>query len=249
MDQDEKKRIGEAIQRYIVGKKLSREGFAHKVGISLSNVNKMVTGLFTEKGLIKVEQSTGVRFQTRASNEFYGNYTFADLESYQGTFEYLRYSFQDETTIVCFSMRIDWSDEDACLRISHKGIGDSKFKQFGHISRPKSVPYIVILSNVVGHHSLTILGVKDFTRVMHGGMYAIAKIDDLNFAPRFLPVALCGTEEETETRDFKPGDGDYERYRQLIEKSRLIVADQAPFLFSSQPSSRSKNKPRNLRSQ
>ncbi|ULJ76492.1 hypothetical protein [Rhizobium gallicum] len=242
MDHDEKKRIGQAIQRYIVERKLSREGFAHKTGTSLSNVNKMVTGLFTEKGLAKVEKGTGVRFRSRVSSERYGSYTFEEAERYQGTFEYLRYSFQDVATIHCYSMRIDWSEENACLQIRHKGIAESEFKQFGYISMPRRVPHILIVSNAGGLHNLNILGVMDFTRTMHGGLYTIGRIGEQIFAPRLVPVALCGTKEETETRYVYPKDQDYEQYKRLIETSREVVTLQASLLINNRSQSRPRSK-------
>ena len=57
---DAKKRIAAAIRDHLARKRISREQFAFRTRLGKSTVDKLLTGLFSDKTLAIVESHTGL---------------------------------------------------------------------------------------------------------------------------------------------------------------------------------------------
>jgi adenylate cyclase len=66
---DEKKRIAAAIRDYLARERISREQFAFKTKLGKSTVDKLLTGLFSEKTLSIVEKHTGLLLRSMLGGE------------------------------------------------------------------------------------------------------------------------------------------------------------------------------------
>src|SRR5688500_8056011 len=64
---DEKRRITVAIRDYLARERISREQFAFKTKLGKSTIDKLLTGLFSERTLAIVESHTGLRFREMES--------------------------------------------------------------------------------------------------------------------------------------------------------------------------------------
>ena len=62
---DEKKRITTEIRDYLARQRISREQFAHQTKLGKSTVDKLLTGLFSERTLVIVESHTGLKLRER----------------------------------------------------------------------------------------------------------------------------------------------------------------------------------------
>src|SRR5215203_3905413 len=60
---DSRKRIAAAIRDYIARERISREQFAFKTKLGKSTVDKLLTGLFSERTLAIVESHTGLKLR------------------------------------------------------------------------------------------------------------------------------------------------------------------------------------------
>ena len=62
---DDKKRITTEIRDYLARQRISREQFAHQTRLGKSTVDKLLTGLFSERTLVIVESHTGLKLRER----------------------------------------------------------------------------------------------------------------------------------------------------------------------------------------
>src|SRR3954447_20453636 len=62
---DEKKRITTEIRDYLARQRISREQFAHQTKLGKSTVDKLPTGLFSDRTLAIVESHTGLKLRER----------------------------------------------------------------------------------------------------------------------------------------------------------------------------------------
>src|SRR5262249_28006276 len=60
---DDKKRITTEIRDYLARQRISREQFAHQTRLGKSTVDKLLTGLFSERTLVIVESHTGLKLR------------------------------------------------------------------------------------------------------------------------------------------------------------------------------------------
>ena len=58
--QDDRKRIAAALKDYLARERISREQFAFKTKLGKSTVDKLMTGLFSDRTLAIVESHTGL---------------------------------------------------------------------------------------------------------------------------------------------------------------------------------------------
>src|ERR1700752_4925524 len=62
---DDKKRITTEIRDYLARQRISREQFAHQTKLGKSTVDKLLTGLVSERTLVIVETHTGLKLRDR----------------------------------------------------------------------------------------------------------------------------------------------------------------------------------------
>ena len=62
---DDKKRITTEIRDYLARQRISREQFAHQTKLGKSTVDKLLTGLFSERTLVIVESHTGLKLREK----------------------------------------------------------------------------------------------------------------------------------------------------------------------------------------
>src|SRR5690349_8820697 len=62
---DEKKRIAAEIRDYLARQRISREQFAHQTKLGKSTVDKLLTGLYSDRTLAIVEGQTGLTLRER----------------------------------------------------------------------------------------------------------------------------------------------------------------------------------------
>ena len=60
---DETKRVAAAIRDHLARERMSREQFAFKTKLGKSTVDKLLTGLYSERTLVIVETHTGLRLR------------------------------------------------------------------------------------------------------------------------------------------------------------------------------------------
>lgn len=78
----DRKRIGEEIKKFLVVNGIDRGRFADITGLGKSTVDKLVTGVFSEKTLAKVLEKTSFKLKTLYASKLLGGYSKANWEGY-----------------------------------------------------------------------------------------------------------------------------------------------------------------------
>src|SRR5215470_17480210 len=98
LDDQERKRIVQAIRTYIARERISREEFARRTKLGKSTVDKLVVGIFSEKTILQIEAQGKISLlgggpAAEAAAEEFGRYTKEDTKNYIGEFVFARPSF------------------------------------------------------------------------------------------------------------------------------------------------------------
>jgi hypothetical protein len=196
MDEAARKAVGQAIKEHIAREGLSREEFCFRFRIAKGTLDKMVTGLFSDKTLVKFERNVGRSFRDGASSferaaPELGGYLHADYRDYEGYYTLARPAFHDATRISLFPVRIDWKDSRPGLRISGKAA--DTYEKMAYVAFPKNCSYMFIHGNEKGWQSTMVFSVVDAHEAMHGALLTVGDTGGALYAPFCLPVILEST--------------------------------------------------------
>ena len=110
IDDADRDRIVQAIRGYIARERISRDEFAQRAKLGKSTVDKLVTGLFSEKTILQIESllkiplmdAPAAALGETAGSEL-GGYARAETLNYVGEYVFARPSFQDANLIHAFA--------------------------------------------------------------------------------------------------------------------------------------------------
>src|SRR5262245_29950575 len=189
-DKIEREEVARAIRAYMARERISGDQFVHRTKLGKSTVDKLLTGLFSEKTLQRVETTLDHDFHpTRAiptvAPEHYGKYSREDVQRYLGTYIFVRPCFMGEPVLYAFNMQIIWDDAVPALVVQEKESGELP-AQIGHIFIPRSSMHLFIHCNESGWLKQVILSQLDHHNKMKGVMLTMGDV----FANVYMPVAI-----------------------------------------------------------
>jgi hypothetical protein len=229
MDLDDvtRKAIGVAIKEHIARSGLSREEFCFQHKLPISTLNKIVTGVFTESGLAKLERKVGRTFRNRTgmmdrAADDLGGYLHVDQKHFIGHFTLVRNSFESAEKICLFPVKIDWDDSKPGLQLS--SMANNEMKKSANISFPKGSPYLFVEANQKGWMSLMIFGTIDVDVVVRGVLLTTGSISAGAYTPFFMPVLLV--RESTPHKKYSEIDRHDPRYKKLAGFLRDTITKQ-----------------------
>ena len=111
IDDAERQRIIEAIRTYMARERISREEFAQRAKLGKSTVDKLATGLFSERTILQIEARLNIKLReagasTATAPPEYGSYTREEAGYFVGDYVFARPSFQEEGVIQAFHMEM-----------------------------------------------------------------------------------------------------------------------------------------------
>lgn len=157
-----------AILKSMAAKRISREELAHRAGISVSSLHKILAGSRDPSyaQLVRVgnaleleltEPSRSIVPSQIAPDEF-GAYTRAAVRWMEGAYLAIRHSFNQSETIVAYAVTVEWDDEAAVLHFVSSDDFTGPALQRGKISFSIRTGHSYLLSSELGRFDLTILG-------------------------------------------------------------------------------------------
>ena len=228
--EEDRKRIVEAVRAYIARERISREEFAQRAKLGKSTVDKLVTGIFSEKTILQIELQlkTSLRKGEVASEvaaEEYGKYSREETANYVGEYVFARPSFQGDGVILAFQMEISWDREGPSLLVKESAKNKQDALQLGRIYIPRASMHIFILSNEKGWLKSVILSQLDITRRMKGMMLTMGRAFANVYAPMAMPVIMNKYEKIGDDMIGSIGPGarmhaEYARDLQAVEQDR-----------------------------
>lgn len=138
------KSVASAIREYMSKQGLDRYRFADKVRLSKSTIDKVLSGIITDKALARIEKNTGMRFgPSTAVVEFaaqeLGSYTRLEASRYLGTYNFCRLSSNGPHRIALYPFEMRWDDARPGIVLSQLQTANEIPPQLGFLAIPQNV--------------------------------------------------------------------------------------------------------------
>jgi transcriptional regulator with XRE-family HTH domain len=229
--------LAERVREEIARRHLSRQALAADAKISLSTLEKALSGRrpFTLASIVRLEEVLGVSLRPKTNGaagtngsgtapDELGNYGRAAVNWLEGAFLTLRPSLGERGAIYAYRTDVTWDETTARLTFTEKERTDSDFSQFGSVSVPQQSGHIYFVTNRHGQYRLILVARPVITGEMHGIITTLQAGRGSHLSPVSMPIVF------QPIRDGVPphfgriarGHSAYPRYSALLRKT---VAD------------------------
>jgi transcriptional regulator with XRE-family HTH domain len=165
------------IEKYLADKRCSRETFAKLTGVSISTLNKILSGdkVASPRMLLKISTKTGLQFEIEGPTFEFDLYQYerADVAHLEGSYQTLRPSFREARGIQCFETLISWNNDKSCLGFMEID-NDLSPGNAGYVSVPLYQRIIYLLSVKTGNFRLAALSDAYEAGIFYGGLLTVA---------------------------------------------------------------------------
>ena len=193
------------IREEIARRRISRQTLAEEARISLSTLEKGLSGRrpFTLATLVRLEQALGLPLRTRtkasaglgdgpadtAADEV-GGYNRASVAWLEGAYLTLRPSVSEPGSVYAYRTDIGWDREQVRLIFREAERVDRDFSQFGHVTVPRQSGHIYLVTNRHGQHRLAVVGRPVVTGEMFGLLTTLQAGRGAHLSPLSAPIVL-----------------------------------------------------------
>ena len=176
---DENNAISAVIREELARRRLTRQHLADKAKISLSTVEKALSGQrsFTLATVVRIEEALALPLrkakpppeqESALAPLSLGSYSRPAVSWLEGDYLTLRPSFSDPSGIYAYLTEIKWDTALSHLVFRESERVDAQFKQDGAVSVPHQSGYIYLVTNKVGQYRLAILSRPMISGEMYG---------------------------------------------------------------------------------
>ena len=196
----EKQKIVDTIRTYMARERISRDEFARRARLGKSTIDKLVTGLFSERTILQIEARLDIRLRGSASDDAgapaeLGAYTREEGSYFLGEYTFVRPSFHEEGVIQAFHMEIVWATNTSVLQLQERARNDGVNAQVGRIHIPRGSGHLFIHSNENGWLQTIILSQLNVLKRMKGIMLTVGHAFGNVYVPVSVPVVLSKVEK------------------------------------------------------
>ncbi len=155
------------LQDELARRRISRQRLADDARISLSTLEKALSGSrpFTRTTVVRIETALGLALRPRAEARRasdvttaapanLGAYTRAGVKWIEGDYVALRPSFSDARAVYAYKITIFWDDAASRLLFEESGRVDAAFAQSGEVSVPHQSGHVYLVTNDQGQFRL-----------------------------------------------------------------------------------------------
>lgn len=219
---EDRKAVATLVRAYIARERISRETFARRAKIGKSTVDKLVTGIVTEKTIIQIEEHLKLKLRTGTARPAgivaaadYGGYTYEEAQRYFGTYILIRPAFTGEHMIYAYPMEIVWKDDVAALSVVEKRNDSGRKAQFGFVHMPRGSLHLSIVANEGGWINQALLSALSPGKSMKGLLLTMGNILGNVFSPVSVPIVMLKVPviQDSMSGQIKPGHEHFERYQ------------------------------------
>jgi transcriptional regulator with XRE-family HTH domain len=230
--------IAAMVREEIARQRLSREQVAQAARISISTLEKGLSGQrpFTLATLVRLETALGLSLRAAAigptapapipshgvAPDELGNYTRASVRWLEGRYLTVLPSFSERGAIYAYRTDIRWDDAEARLKFHEAERLDPDFTQFGDVSVPLQSGHVYLVTNRHGQHRLVVLARPAITGEMHGLLTTLQAGKGSHLSPVAVPIVLSPLKGSAATPAYgriRPGDGAFSDYRRLLRRA------------------------------
>lgn len=230
--------LAERVREEIARRHLSRQALAADARISLSTLEKALSGRrpFTLASIVRLEEVLGVSLRPKLGNgasgpngsgtapDDLGNYGRAAVAWLEGAFLTLRPSLGERGAIYAYRTDVTWDETAARLTFSEKERMDADFSQYGSVSVPQQSGHIYFVTNRHGQYRMIIVARPVITGEMHGIITTLQAGRGSHLSPVSMPIVFQPIREGISPQFGRVtrGQSAFARYSALLRKT---VAD------------------------
>lgn len=232
------RQVADRIREEMARRRMSRQGLADQSRISLSTLEKALSGKrsFTLPTLVRVEQVLGISLRQAAvpssqaeapskrdtaatAPEELGSYSRQSVSWLEGSYLTLRPGFTRPEAVYAYLTTIVWDDAKNCLVFQESQRQDARYAQTGLVAAPYLSSHIYLVTNDRGQFRTLTLGRPTQDRVMHGILNTLLAGDGTQLVPVSCPVVLrlLGDGEAATLGELLPGQEDHQAARTLLD--------------------------------
>lgn len=190
-------KISDTIRRELARKRLSRAGLAASAGISLSSLEKGLSGArrFSADTVVRLEASLGLSLLKQQDGpltapDSLGGYARQSVAWLEGSYVTLRPSSKRAHDIVSYLTEISWDDTACNLTFREHYRTDKDYAQKGDVAVPHQSGHIYLVTNRHGQHRTMILSRHGASGVLHGLLLTLQQERGASLLPVSMPVVL-----------------------------------------------------------
>ena len=228
----ESREFGRRVREEIARRRISRQALADMARISLSTLEKALSGTrpFTLASKIRIEEALGPPFRPAdaparelpvSAPERMGAYVRAAVRWLEGSFLTIRPSFGPVAGVYTYVTEIAWNEDGGHLVFAEHQRIDSQFEQHGEVSIPHLSGHIYLTTNDAGQHRMVILSRPTIAGSMLGLLATLQVGHGSQLVPACCPIVLrpLAREEDPAIGLLTPGMKQYDTYRALLEEA------------------------------
>jgi transcriptional regulator with XRE-family HTH domain len=225
------------IREELARRRLSRQWLADEARISLSTLEKALSGRrpFTLATVVRMEAALGIDLRTNggaapAAPEPSGRGIFApeEMGAYarpavgwlEGEYLTLRPSFSEPGAIYSYRTQIAWDEEKGHLSFSETKRLDSDFEQQGFVSFPHLSGQIYLVTSSAGQYRVAILNRPSGGGALNGVLTTLVAGLGAQLIPAAAPIALIPSSRQADPEHglVRPGSRCYDEYRACVHR-------------------------------
>lgn len=237
--------LGRRIREEIARRRISRAQLAETARISLSTLEKGLSGRrpFTLATLVRLEAALGLPLRQATGSALdaagtgpghapdeYGGYSRASVAWLEGSYLTLRPSFGERGAVYAYLTNIAWDAAASMLAFREAERVDSDFIQFGFVAVPNQTGHVYLVTNRHGQHRLAVLARPTITGIMHGLLTTLRVGRGSHLSPIATPLVLKPVKSGESVALGRVGAGNraHAEYRRLL--AHTISEDYAVLL-------------------
>ena len=233
--------VAQRIREGLAKKRLSRQQLADAARLSLSTLEKGLSGerRLTPATLVRLEEALGIRLRTadpaavpmQAAPDL-GGYNKEGVGWLIGTYLALRPSFELADAVHAYLIHIDWDNDRGHLSFGESGRADARFSQRGVVSMPYQSGHVYLVTNEHGQFRTLTLGRPSIGGDMHGLLTTLRAGRGSRLTPVSAPIALLRQSEaqagQAPLGQITREQAGFDAYRREIDR---VVNDEFGFLI------------------
>ena len=230
------------VREELARRRLSRQWLADEARVSLSTIEKALTGRrpFTLATVVRLEDALGTSLRAAKGLEHASHHSFAPesmgayarpgVQWLEGEYLTLRPAFTEANAICAYLTAITWDEAKGHLVFSESGRFDSEFEQKGFVSFPNISGVIYLVTVSVGQYRLALLNRPSGGGSLSGILATLAAGQGAALTPATSPLVLAplAGRAKPDLGIVRDGDDCYAEYRACIDR----VAERGFGLFA-----------------
>ena len=234
LSDQESRAISQHIREQLARLRLTRQHLADKAKISLSTIEKALSGQrpFTLATVVRLEEALQIPLRRPRLAEPNGEAALAPptLGSYsrpavswlEGDYLTLRPSFSKPEAIYTYLTEIKWDKALSHLIFRESERQDAQFKQDGAVSVPHQSGYIYLVTNKLGQYRMTVLTRPMISGEMYGLLTTLQSGRAGHLTPVSAPVVFAPAKDFGDAIEFgliEKSFKSFTRYQALLRRA------------------------------